>query len=103
MVFFEHEQEVGLGVKLKLAGCVPCADDFLGELLSQLLHRENSKGVVGDGDDAFGAPFGAERARMSQRLVAQRGYAVLTHVFVAEPGSVGEGNDRILALLPHFA
>jgi len=103
MVLFKHEQEVSLGVKLELAGCVPCADNFLGELLSELLDRENSEGVVSDGDNAFGTSLGAERARMSQRVVAQRGDAVLSHVFVAEPGSVGKGNDRILALLPHFA
>lgn len=103
MVLFEHEQEVGLGVKLELAGCVPSADNFLGELLSELLDRENSEGVVSDGDNAFGTSLGAERARMSQRVVAQRGDAVLSHVFVAEPGSVRKGNDRILALLPHFA
>jgi len=84
---------------LELAWRVSGLQNLLGELVTEVLDRDDAQGIFGDGDHAFMALFGAEGADMGKSFVTHGCDSVVAHVVVAEPGLVGQGYHGVFAVL----
>lgn len=102
MIFLKDNEEIGFWVHLHLAWCKRCLEHLLGELLAKVLNLQDPESILTNCHEAIRMRRGTERAHVLERLIADWCHSVLTHVVVAKPRLVGEGDHRILTILLNF-